>query len=212
LANYRGVTRRTISEWLQQLRKFGLITWHRRGSTSNDYEILGYERMVATLGEAHVAQTDTSASVSPQNHIADVNENSGSQQMRTPDHNRCDPGITRSRSSDPDPCNQGDGGGGSGSLFPVIRPPPYGQNLSAVFAKTLDFLIREQSPGYNTWLRDAELLELGDTSAVIRVRDEEVRGLCQDRLQRPVSRCLLAALGLPVATQMDVEFCTAETF
>lgn len=84
--------------------------------------------------------------------------------------------------------------------------------MGAVWTKTLAMLQQERGNGYNHWLGDAELMELTENKAVIRVRDEEVRDLCRDRLQSLVSRSLLAALGFPVNVRMDLEFCTAAVF
>lgn len=84
--------------------------------------------------------------------------------------------------------------------------------MVVVWEKTLTILQQERGNGYNHLFRDAELMELTENKAVIRVRDEEVRDLCRDRLQSLVSRSLVAALGFPVNVRMDLEFCVAETF
>jgi len=84
--------------------------------------------------------------------------------------------------------------------------------MGTVWAKTLAMLSQERGNGYGYLLGDAELMELTENTAVIRVRDEEVRDLCRDRLQSLVSRSLLAALGFPVNVRMDLEFCTAAVF
>jgi hypothetical protein len=83
LAECMGVKRRSIIRWLAELRKHGLIDWERRGSTSNNYFILGYKNALEVRANAIVTQE--------------------SQQMCQESHNRCDTGITRSRSSYPDP-------------------------------------------------------------------------------------------------------------
>ena len=58
----------------------------------------------------------------------------------------------------------------------------------------------------NLWLADAQLVELGESKAVIAVRDEETRQACAGRLEAMVARNLLAALGFPANVRMDVEF------
>jgi hypothetical protein len=101
LAGCLGVKRRTVITWLAQLRELGLIDWKRRGSTSNNYFILGYGNLLRLK-------------------LDDVIQ--GSQQMCNQDHNRCAPEITGSRSSYPDPVNNKEGPACAGT--PTVESPP----------------------------------------------------------------------------------------
>lgn len=97
LADDLGVKRETVNRWLCELRELGLIDWARRGSTSNEYVILGYDNRQR-------CQAGSNVIVGSQQEKPNVIV--GSQQMCARDHNRCDPGITRSISSYPDPDTQ----------------------------------------------------------------------------------------------------------
>ena len=72
---------------MADLKRWRLITWVRRGSTSNLYAILGYKDNVI-----------------PDAHSDDVI--AGAQKTCAEAHIKCDPTDTRSRSNDPDPLNE----------------------------------------------------------------------------------------------------------
>ena len=83
LAQCAGVSRRKVMRGLQELRRDGWIDWSRTGR-SNRYHII----------RSRCAPEDT-PDVSPDTH-----------QTCDPEHIRCAPGDTRSRSIDPDPSTQ----------------------------------------------------------------------------------------------------------
>jgi len=87
LAKFLGVNRETVNRWMADLKRWRLITWVRRGSTSNLYAILGYKDNVI-----------------PDAHSDDVI--AGAQKTCAEAHIKCDPTDTRSRSNDPDPLNE----------------------------------------------------------------------------------------------------------
>jgi transposase-like protein len=84
LARDLGTTRQTISKWLRELRKKGIISWVRRGSTSNEYQLLGYGQCKAEV----TSEDDVKPSL---------------QQMSSQVDNRCKASFTRSISSELDP-------------------------------------------------------------------------------------------------------------
>lgn len=53
LADCMGTSRRSILRWMEELRAVGLIDWERRGSTSNEYAILGYANVMLMRHQCH---------------------------------------------------------------------------------------------------------------------------------------------------------------
>ena len=86
LADALGVTRQSINTWLNELRNIGVIDWKRRGSTSNEYIIVGYAERKTQPSPERVVKPAL-------------------QQMPSPADNRCKAPLTRSRSIYPDPDN-----------------------------------------------------------------------------------------------------------
>lgn len=58
LADCLGTSTKSIRRWLNQLRARGLIDWSRRGSTSNEYTILGYANLML-IGHQRPIRSDT---------------------------------------------------------------------------------------------------------------------------------------------------------
>jgi len=192
LAKCLGVGRQFINEQLGKLRELQLVTWTQRPGTSNEYEILGYDHYLiekALTPSAWVSPPgDTSAG-------GVVIRRQGVSSVATG-------GVVCGDTiqiHDPDPSNHMGGG------TPVNKPGQDDGHLAKLFQKVQSDI--ELAYGSrNLWLQDAQLVELGESKAVIAVRDEETRQACAGRLEAMVSRILLGALGFPANVRMDVEF------
>lgn len=103
----------------------------------------------------------------------------GSQQMCAQDHNRCDPTITRSRSSD-------------------LKPDKEGE-VSQIWAEVSRELKLQMTNGtWATWILPSRLLSLGCGRAVITVPTEYVRDWLQNRMDGLIKRTLGGVVGCQV--------------
>jgi len=183
LAQHRGVSRKAISEQLKRLRALGLITWRRRGSKSCEYDILGHQQMVATMGQADTV-TPAEEAMSPHGYIAAGNVTPGPQQLSPQGYNRCTPRVARSRSKiqihDPDPHDSG---------VPDA-------DLTAIWQNTLADLLLQNKAIYGAWLQPSSLSR-EDGHYEVAVRDLEAQEICRTRLILRVREALALALGPP---------------